>query len=96
MPLFQGTRLRNSKAWGSCEPMKRCFSANKLTKKCDFYFFTHVTYDFKHCYLDGYKSKSDFFNEARIVKKGEKDKNNFRFKTDNYIVQIRNLNKFQY
>jgi hypothetical protein len=73
-----------------------CVPVMQSWQKCDFYFFTHVTYDFKHCYLDGYKSKSDFFNEARIVKKGEKDKNNFRFKTDNYIVQIKNLNKFQY
>ena len=73
-----------------------CVPVLQAWQKCDFYFFTYATYDFKHCYLYGYKSKADFFKEATIVKKGQKDKNNFRFKTDNYIVKIRNLHKFQY
>ena len=70
--------------------------ALQARQKCDFYFFTFATYDFKTCYLAGYKQKAAYFKESRFVRKGEIDHSNWKFKADNYIVQIKNLNKFQY
>ena len=64
-------------------------------QKCDFYFFTYVTYNFKICYLAGYKKKQDFFKESRLAKKGEIDAGNWKFKADTYVLQIADLIKFK-
>jgi hypothetical protein len=70
--------------------------AIQARQKCDFYFFTFATYDFKTCYLAGYKQKADYFKESRFVKKGEIDHSNWEFKADNYILTIGNITKFSY
>ena len=70
--------------------------ALQARQKCDFYFFTFATYDFKTCYLAGYKQKAAYFKESRFVREGEIDHSNWKFKADNYILKIGNITKFSY
>ena len=69
-------------------------SAFNIKQKCDYYFFTRVNENLKHCYLLGYKKKSDFFNESIFNKKGTLDVDGWYFKDDCYNLEIQMLNKF--
>jgi hypothetical protein len=69
--------------------------AYNFRQECDFYFFLRINTNLKECYLLGYKSKSDFKNEATFIKKGEKDQHGFIIQNDNYILEINKLNQFK-
>ena len=71
-------------------------AASNTRQKCDFYFFTFVTYDYKQCYLAGYKSKELFFKQATFANKGEIDHSNWEFRADGYHLRMSNLTKFSY
>ena len=68
--------------------------AAQKRQKCDYYFFTYITYDYKKCYLAGYKSKESFFKESTFAKEGEIDFGNWKYKSDCYNLRMKNLNKF--
>ena len=68
--------------------------AAQKRQKCDYYFFTYITYDYKQCYLAGYKSKESFFKQSTFAKKGELDKGYWKYRADCYNLRMKNLNKF--
>jgi len=68
--------------------------AEQKRQKCDYYFFTYITYDYKLCYLAGYKSKNDFFEQSTFAKEGEIDFGSWKYKSDCYNLRLKNLNKF--
>ena len=68
--------------------------AAQKRQKCDYYFFTYITYDYKQCYLAGYKSKESFFKQSTFAKEGEIDFGNWKYKSDCYNLRMKNLNKF--
>jgi len=68
--------------------------AFNTSQKCDFYFFTYITYDYKRCYLAGYKRKNTFFKEAYFANKGEIDYGEWKYKSDCYNLKMGRLNKF--
>ena len=68
--------------------------AAQKRQKCDYYFFTYITYDYKLCYLAGYKSKESFFKQSTFAKEGEIDFGNWKYKSDCYNLRMKNLNKF--
>tara|TARA_R110002074_G_scaffold172982_1_gene335647 strand:+ start:1178 stop:1672 length:495 start_codon:yes stop_codon:yes gene_type:complete len=73
--------------------------AAQKKQKCHYYFFTYITYDYKNCYLAGYKSKESFFKEAHFAKKGELDNNGsvkWTFKADCYNLLIQELDIFKH
>ena len=75
-----------------------CIPDAQKKQKCDYYFFTYISYDYKKCYLVGYKSKESFFKEADFANKGEIDPNGngvWTFKDDCYNLKIKALNKFK-
>lgn len=79
------------------KPNYLCSISSFNTKqKCDFYFFLRINENLKECYLLGYKSKTDFFNDAIFNKKGSLDINGWVFKDDCYNLKIEMLNKFKY
>ena len=72
--------------------------ASQKKQKCDYYFFTYISYDYKKCYLVGYKSKKSFFEEAKFSRKGEIDPNGngvWTFKDDCYNLKIETLKDFK-
>ena len=69
-------------------------SAFNTRQKCDFYFFLRINENMQDCYLLGYKSKFDFYQEAIFNKKGDKDVNGWDFKDDCFNLAISKLNKF--
>jgi len=70
-------------------------SAYNTKQQCDFYFFCQVSCDKSKGWILGYKSKSDFFEQAFFRKKGDVDEDGFVFKGDCYNLKIKDLNKFK-
>ena len=70
-------------------------AAYNTKQACDFYFFLRVNENLKHCYVLGYKSKIDFFNESTFGKEGDLD-GCWRYKADCYNLEIQMLQKFKY
>jgi len=68
-------------------------SAN-TTQKCDYYVFTRVKESKDVAYILGYMSKNEFYERSTFFKEGEIDVNGFAFRSDNYSIQIKDLNKF--
>ena len=62
-------------------------------QKCDYYIFATSLYDYTKVYLNGFKDKNSFFNQSRLLKKGENDINGFVAKYDCYIMENNQLNK---
>ena len=69
-------------------------SSFNIKQRCDYYFFLRINENMEDCYLLGWKSKENFFNEAVFNKKGELDINGWAFKDDCYNLKISSLNKF--
>lgn len=64
-------------------------------QKCDFYFFLRIHENQQECFLLGYKSKADFFQQCFFSKKGSLDINGWSFKDDCYNIKIEMLDKFK-
>ncbi len=67
-------------------------AAYNTKQKCDSYVFVRVLNDFSRAWILGEKGKSDYFKEARFLKKGQIDGDNgFRVKSDCYNLKISDL-----
>ncbi len=64
------------------------------TQKCDYYVFTRVKESKDVAYILGYMSKKEFYERSMFFKEGDIDVNGFAFRSDNYSIQIKDLNKF--
>ena len=66
-------------------------SAWNTKQQCDYYLFATTLYDYSIVYLNGYMSKEEFFDIARLLKKGDNDINGFIAKYDCYILENKHL-----
>lgn len=78
-------------------PRGKCgIPAFNPNQKCDYYFFTNVSYDYKTAYIMGYISKAAFFKLAQFKKKGDLDEDGiFVFKSDSYVIYYNQLTQFK-
>jgi predicted DNA-binding protein len=72
-------------------------SSHNINQMCDFYFFVRVLENLQTGFLLGYKSKNDFFKNAKFDKKGSPDisGNGWIFKEDCYNLPVKDLDKFK-
>ena len=64
------------------------------TQRCDYYVFTSIKESKDVAYILGYMSKNEFYERSMFFKEGDIDVNGFAFRSDNYSIQIKYLNKF--
>ena len=64
------------------------------TQRCDYYVFTSIKESKDVAYILGYMSKNEFYERSMFFKEGDIDVNGFAFRSDNYSIQIKDLNKF--
>jgi hypothetical protein len=68
-------------------------AAMNTTQKCDYYVFVRVLKNMKIGWILGYKSKDDYYKEAKFIKKDEFDgSNNFYAHCACYNLKISQLN----
>lgn len=80
------------------KPHYECSIANYNTEqKCDYYIFVRIMWKggkAKRAWILGYKSKNEYFQEAKFLKKGEVDRsNNFTVRADCYNLAIKDLDE---
>lgn len=63
---------------------------NHYDQQCDFYCCIYVMNDFSKVFINGYISKKDFFDNAILHMKGDKE-HNFTFRCDTKTVTIAQL-----
>jgi hypothetical protein len=56
--------------------------------------FTRIKESKDVAYILGYMSKNEFYERSMFFKEGDIDVNGFAFRSDNYSIQIKDLNKF--
>ena len=67
-------------------------AAANITQKCDSYCFTRVFEDYSRGFLVGFKGKSDYFDKAEFLKRGQMDYDNmYRVRADCYNMRIYEL-----
>lgn len=73
-------------------------AAFNTRQRCDEYVFVRIENikgKWGRAWILGYYPKDEYFNDARFLKKGQKDgNNNFTVKADCYNMEIRNLKKY--
>jgi hypothetical protein len=69
-------------------------AAFNTKQRCDYYVFARVSEKKDVAYILGYMSKEDFYSMSIFYKRGDIDVNGFVFKTDNYSIKVKDLNKF--
>jgi len=95
--LEDGTKVDVKTKRTSVKPLDYydCSIAKLNTKQdCDRYAFVRVKNDLSVGWYLGWKDKMEYFDEARFLKKGDKDGDNgFIVKSDCYNLQIKELNE---
>ena len=66
-------------------------SSYNTKQECDVYMFTKILENYSTGYIVGYKSKSNFFKQAKFNKKGEADWNGWKFRADCYPHPLHSL-----
>ena len=70
--------------------------AYNTRQKCDLYVFTRIMNTFETGWICGVISKREFFEKAKLWKKGETDESNMMtFKEDSYNLKIKELTDFK-
>jgi len=63
-------------------------------QQCDYYVFTRVKENKEVAYILGYVSKDEFYKKSVFCKEGDLDVNGFAFRSDNYSMEVKDLNQF--
>ena len=85
--------VKSKRCTSQPKPHYECSVAAYNTKqKCDFYVFTRILDTLDIGWICGIIKKEEFFKDAKLYKKGERDsRNGLVFKEDTYNLEIGNL-----